>query len=313
MYVNIGDVKVDLVKHMQWGESCLPDRLIDDFILICFLCGNDFLPNIPSISIMENGLDMIINLYKNNGVYLVNNAKIDMKMFKSFLQLVANSEKDMMILKINNRSAYIEDTILSKFTEDNFDITEYRHMYNERYFTNVQNTCHSYLQGCEWVLSYYLNGISNWEWKYKNTYSVFASDLINYIDSFQSEDDKTTEPLLPFQQLLCVLPPKSFKHIPKPLDKLYLKFPEFYPVNFSINYEGKKKKWEGVVELPEIDESKIKEVYEKLVENVSELDLKRNCVKTPIIYKFDNEFVSEYHSIFGTIKKTRVEYSGIDF
>ena len=172
MYVGIGDVKADLVKLMKWSDDCDPNRLVDDFILICFLCGNDFLPNIPSISIMENGLDMIIDFYKTNKSYLVVDSKINLDAFKSFLQLISNSEKDMMIRRINNKSAYIEDTILSKFTEDNFAMNEYQESYNVRHFTDVERDAHSYIEGCHWVLSYYLKGISNWEWMYSNSYSL---------------------------------------------------------------------------------------------------------------------------------------------
>jgi len=313
MYVAIGDVKGDLVKLMNWSDDCDPDRLVNDFILICFLCGNDFLPNIPSISIMENGLNMIIDFYKANKSYLTIDSQINLPAFKSFLELISNSEKDMMVRRINNKSAYIEDTILSKFTEDNFDMKAYQQVYNERYISNVKQDVHSYLQGCHWVLSYYLSGISNWEWMYSNQYSLFAADLVDNIDSFKLEDAKETCPLLPFQQLLCVLPPKSFKFIPKPLDKLYLEFPEFYPDKFKINYEGKKKKYEGIVELPAIDVNKIKDASIKLLGNVSKDDASRNIASLPVFYKLDDEFISEFRSLFGTIKKSRVSAEDIEF
>ena len=35
----------------------------DDFIFLCYLLGNDFLPNMPSIDIKNYGLDTLINCY----------------------------------------------------------------------------------------------------------------------------------------------------------------------------------------------------------------------------------------------------------
>ena len=313
MYVNIGNVKEDLAKLMMFDNNCDTHRLVNDFILICFLCGNDFIPNIPSISIMESGLDIIIEFYKKNGSYLVEDSTINMPNFQKFLELIASSEKDMMIRKLVNKSNYIEDSILSKFTEETFDMTEYQHLYNTRYFPeHLERDVHSYLQGCHWVLSYYLNGISNWEWMYTNAYSPFASDIVKYISTFKLSEEKETKPLLPFQQLLCVLPPKSFKYIPKPLDTLYIKFPEFYPDKFTINYEGKKKKWEGVVELPPIDVDKIKETSETLFEFVPDTDKSRNVRATPSRY-IKGDFISEFKSVFGNIKKCMVSIEPIEF
>ena len=39
------------------------DRLVDDFIYISFLIGNDFIPPIPSIDIFSGGLDVLLALY----------------------------------------------------------------------------------------------------------------------------------------------------------------------------------------------------------------------------------------------------------
>uniref|UniRef100_A0A453HN74 Xrn1 N-terminal domain-containing protein n=1 Tax=Aegilops tauschii subsp. strangulata TaxID=200361 RepID=A0A453HN74_AEGTS len=56
------------------------DRLIDDFIFICFLTGNDFIPHIPSLEIHEYAVDLLIDvyktMYKKMGGYIVDTDKI---------------------------------------------------------------------------------------------------------------------------------------------------------------------------------------------------------------------------------------------
>ncbi|TVU40217.1 hypothetical protein EJB05_13669 [Eragrostis curvula] len=61
---------------------CEPDieRLIDDFIFICFLLGNDFIPKIPSLEVHEYAVDLLIEVYKTTfnkmGGYIVSTDKI---------------------------------------------------------------------------------------------------------------------------------------------------------------------------------------------------------------------------------------------
>ncbi|KAJ1274069.1 hypothetical protein BS78_05G034700 [Paspalum vaginatum] len=61
---------------------CEPDieRLIDDFVFICFLLGNDFIPHIPSLKAREGAIDLLIEVYKTifnkMGGYIVNTDKV---------------------------------------------------------------------------------------------------------------------------------------------------------------------------------------------------------------------------------------------
>lgn len=63
----------DLIPlNHDWIQSQDTERLLDDFIFIMILLGDDFLPELPSLDINEGSIQLLIDLYKFsiNSTYL---------------------------------------------------------------------------------------------------------------------------------------------------------------------------------------------------------------------------------------------------
>lgn len=131
MYVDIGKTRTKLVADFAH---------VKDFILVCFLCGNDFLPNIPSINICEQGLTRVLEIYKLFEQRIVDDDNnINVGIFMEFLARVAESEEKMFARKITHSSQYMPDSLVTSMI--NFDFAKYRDAYNKNILT-VHSTMH---------------------------------------------------------------------------------------------------------------------------------------------------------------------------
>jgi 5'-3' exonuclease len=152
---------------------------------------------------------------------------------------------------------------------------------------DIERACHQYFDGMQWVLTYYLDGVSSWDWYYPHSYAPFCSDLVIYGKTYVSRTIVSDEkPYDPFFQLVCVLPPKSVSLLPDKLRDIMISKTTsmFYPKEFKVDMDGKRNEWEGVVLLPPLNLALLKKEYKKLYELLDPKEKQRNKVGKTIVY-----------------------------
>jgi len=85
------------------------ERIIDDFVFMTFLVGNDFLPHMPTLDIGDGAFTLLFDTYKEhrekwgNGQYLTNAGEIsDAARLEAFLEVIGAAESDIFEERAKN-------------------------------------------------------------------------------------------------------------------------------------------------------------------------------------------------------------------
>ena len=332
--INIESTRKQLAETMRWEEKEVKyytSSGVEDFIFLCFMVGNDFLPHVPSLEIIEGGIDCMIDVYKNVGAsygHITSNikgiVKFNKKALEIFLGTISQYEKGILQDKLAHKGKFFPDPTLENNAvyEDGkwtLDMEAYKKAYYELNFNedfDIKKICHEYLEGLQWVISYYTKGVPHWKWCFKHHYAPFASDIALHIDDFKRPVYGESSPTTPFQQLLCVLPPRSHGLIPSPLNTLLTDkksaLKKFCPDKFKIDISGKRQEWEGITLLPMIDFETVEKEYSKEIKNVNPTELRRNRLGQSFVYFNDPNTAFEFKSFYGNIPGCKVKTEAID-
>lgn len=309
--VKVNSFRETLLQLLKWtsiDKIYNEDQTIYDFILLCFLLGNDFLPHIPSLEISNDGLELILEtyprvathhghlVYRKNGELCLNTSSL----FNLFYSL-SGKEREVLTKKAKDPSVKFPDKLLlSNMNETidkdgefmySLDFKPYRMEYYDKRLHGCEpyDVCMEYFKGLLFVLRYYIDDIPDWHWAYPFHYAPFFMDMYECIEDFDGEMKfERHAPLKPFEQLLAVLPPQSKEILPLACRSLLVSADspiiDFYPLTFEIDLEGKRAEWQGHPILPFIDVDRLKKAYSSIEDKLTDEERKRNIEGKNIKY-----------------------------
>ncbi|KAJ8958635.1 hypothetical protein NQ318_016360 [Aromia moschata] len=102
IFVRLNVLREYLEKELQMPN--LPfkydfDRVLDDWVFMCFFVGNDFLPHLPSLEIREGAIDRLVTLYKDcvykTGGFLTDSGDVNLERVQLIMLQLGKAEDEI--------------------------------------------------------------------------------------------------------------------------------------------------------------------------------------------------------------------------
>ena len=317
--IDITLLKQLLIKNMRWGRTFNEYHGIRDFVVLCFLVGNDFLPECPTVAILEDGIEKLIECYRFFGRrhgHLTNIKSLNILPFSKILEKLSEFEETILNTRLKKKGYYFEDKLLLEYSKGSaVDLKSYKKAYYKKKMDGckIESVCREYTRGLHWIFQYYVNGMPDWRWCYKHHYAPFLSDLSVYM----KENAKPIRfiirpPVTQFQQLLMVLPPQSISLLPKGLHDVMSILKEFYPETFEIDFSGKRNDWEAVVLLPFLDVAKLQKQFVTSYSKVHPRIREKNKRGVNFLMYYQSKLQKRIRSQFGSFDNCNTRIRVVD-
>lgn len=221
IYLDILKLKNQIIESIKPKNYLLNDKnLINDYIFICFILGNDFIYHTPSINIRYNGLEPLLNTYnklqtKYNGIFQIVDYKelhpiIIFKNFKEFIyelslnednrikNILYRRDKQQQNFKlrdgedIKNHYPLLHREKEKEIFKNNTWRCNYYSYYlydksydkkdNDDILNNLENINKKYFESFVWTLNYYMGYCIPWQWSYDYIYAPDLKSFYRYLD-----------------------------------------------------------------------------------------------------------------------------------
>ncbi|KAK7060260.1 5'-3' exoribonuclease 2 [Paramarasmius palmivorus] len=102
IFLDVSILREYLEAELNIPQSPFPfnlEQAIDDWVLLIFFVGNDFLPHLPSLEIREGAIDTLLRIWKMElprmGGYLTNHGRLELARVQIILEGLAKREDDI--------------------------------------------------------------------------------------------------------------------------------------------------------------------------------------------------------------------------
>jgi len=269
------------------------NKAMNDYIFICFLMGNDFLPHFPALNIRTGGIDKVLMAYQHiikTGEYITHKSSINWPNFERFIRFLADNEDVYIKEEYSRRNKYGKYKQQVNSYEEDFKRFELSPSHNrtiehfinpkedywqKRYYSVLFNIkqddhyikrkrlCINYLEGLEWNLKYYTEGCCNWDWQFHYNYPPLLEDLVKFIPPANGSllITKPTNPVSELVQLAYVLPQQHLHLLPpKFRNILYNNLGNCYRTDWEFCNAFCKYFWESHVLMEPININTLKKI-----------------------------------------------------
>jgi 5'-3' exoribonuclease 1 len=222
--------RLDPTESYALDARTLADRLgkelrgtPEDYVVACFLLGNDFLPHFPSVSLRDDGHAQVMLAYRKlascagrrgRGAFrLVVDGRINWPCMRDLVRELAAGES--AVARSRHRRSMERGCKTARPNEgESKEVARVNNIptacsglqryidpggagWRRRYCLELlecnldsprlARLCAAYVQGLEWTLAYYTEGCKDWMWVYPGSYAPPLSEVEKAIPDFDME------------------------------------------------------------------------------------------------------------------------------
>ena len=259
-FMDIPEFADAIVEHLTGltKPSCKSTTVMD-YIFMCFMLGNDFMPHFPALNIRTTGIATLMEAYRTvfkSGESIIQaspSLNIDWPNYKKFVAHLAAQELTLIRKEHTTRDRQarymrdsdkeddvMHDVMMLPMTQREVErhINPFEPGWERRYYASlcdihnaddkaIASLCRNYLEGMEWTFRYYTRGCVDWKWTYANHYPPLLADLAKHIPETQTQGqiafsflhEKPKDPIRDVIQLCYVLPRASHALLPPSVER----------------------------------------------------------------------------------------------